>query len=174
MRTQCGSWKEGSLGSKLNPSTTSMPSMMTRHDWPASNDSCTPPPDIPNSMCFASRGSTMIECSLGPSGVPSFSLPIHFRYCGSSLIGEYGSHELPPSALRNKPCGAVPANHTPGSLACPGASQNVWLTLRPCSPSGALGNAGGCATSFHVRPPSVDLIMVGPRWPVLVDASMVR
>ena len=30
----------------------------------------------------------MIECSLGPSGVPSCTVPIHSRYCASSLMGE--------------------------------------------------------------------------------------
>jgi hypothetical protein len=33
----------------------------------------------------------MIECSMGPSGAPSWTVPIHSRYCGSSLIVENGS-----------------------------------------------------------------------------------
>jgi hypothetical protein len=67
----------------------------------------------------------MIECSFGPSGVPSCTVPIHLRYCGSSLIPENGSHEMPPSAERKSPCGEVPAYHAPGSAARPGVSQNV-------------------------------------------------
>src|SRR5476649_41673 len=102
-----------------------MPSMMTCHDAPPSFDSCTPPPDMPKYMCLASRGSTMIECSLGPSGVPSCTVPIHLRYCASSLIGENCAHVMPPSAERNNPCGEVPAYHTSGSSRWPGVSQNV-------------------------------------------------
>jgi hypothetical protein len=43
-------------------------------------------------------GSTMIECSFGPSGVPSCTLPIHCRYCGSSLMHENGAQLMPPSS----------------------------------------------------------------------------
>jgi hypothetical protein len=82
-------------------------------------------------MCFGSRGSTMIECSFGPSGVPSCTVPIHARYCGSSLIGENGAHVTPPSSERNSPCGEVPAYQTPARSAWPGVSQNVWSTARP-------------------------------------------
>src|SRR5574339_702425 len=106
----------------------------------------------------------MIECSLGPSGVPSCTVPIQTRYSGSSLIMEKGAHDTPPSAERNRPCGEVPAYQTPGSLACPGVSQNVWSTLRPL-PSAFFVKAGGCFDSFHVRPRSVDRKMVGPRCP---------
>ena len=69
--------------------------------------------------------STMIECSLGPSGVPSCTVPNHWRYCGSSLMQENGAQLRPPSIERNRPCGEVPAYQTSGSLACAGASQNV-------------------------------------------------
>src|SRR6266436_2213582 len=82
-------------------------------------------PDMAKYRCAGSRGSTMIECSFGPSGVPSCVVPIHFRYCGSSLIPEKGSHVTPPSSERNSPCRDVPAYHESGSLAWPGVSQNV-------------------------------------------------
>ena len=59
----------------------------------------------------------MIECSFGPSGVPSCTVPIHFRNCGSSLMPENGSQVTPPSSERNRPCGEVPAYHAPGSEA---------------------------------------------------------
>ena len=78
----------------------------------------------------------MIECSFGPSGVPSCSLPIHERNCGSSLIMENGSHVSPPSSERKRPCGEVPAYQAFGSLAWHGVSQNVCLTVRPVLPSG--------------------------------------
>ena len=80
---------------------------------------------MPKYRCFGSRGSTMIECIFGPSGVPSCTVPIHSMYCGSSLIGEADVQVTPPSSDRNRPCGDVPAYQTPGSLACPGVSQNV-------------------------------------------------
>ncbi len=89
--------------------------------------------------CAGSRGSTMIECSFGPSGVPSCTVPIHSRYCGSSLMPENGAQVTPPSSERNRPCGEVPAYQTSGSLAWPGVSQKVWSTARPVSPVGGLG-----------------------------------
>src|SRR5882757_9922657 len=107
------------------PSTTSSPATIGVQLCPQSTDSCTPPPDMAKYRCAGSRGSTMIECSFGPSGVPSCAVPIHFRYCGSSLIPEKGSHLTPPSSERNSPCGDVPAYHESGSLAWPGVSQNV-------------------------------------------------
>jgi hypothetical protein len=67
----------------------------------------------------------MIECSLGPSGVPSCTVPIHSRNCGSSLMIENGSQVTPPSDERNRPWGEVPAYHTSRSCARPGASQKV-------------------------------------------------
>ncbi len=67
----------------------------------------------------------MIECSFGPSGVPSCSEPIHSRYFGSSLMVENGSQVTPPSSERNRPWGEVPAYQTFGSLACAGVSQKV-------------------------------------------------
>ncbi len=103
----------------------------------------------------------MIECSLGPSGVPSCTVPIQARYCGSSLIEEKGSHVTPPSSERKSPCGEVPAYQDPGSLGWPGVSQNVWSTARPL-PS-TFAKAGGRAASFHVRPKSVERKTVGPR-----------
>src|SRR5512143_1389344 len=125
MRRQCGSWNVGFEASKPNPSTTSIPLIITRHVLPPSTVSCTPPPDIPKYRCLGSRGSTMIECSFGPSGVPSCTVPIHSRYCGSSLMVENGDQVTPPSSERNSPCGEVPAYQTPGSLACAGVSQKV-------------------------------------------------
>src|SRR5574338_709561 len=114
---QCGSWNVGWLAS--NPSTTSSPFSSGLKVRPPSVDSCTPPPDIAKYKCAGSRGSTMIECSLGPSGVPSCTVPIHSRYCGSSLMLEYGAHVRPPSSERKRPCGDVPAYHTPGCEAGP-------------------------------------------------------
>jgi hypothetical protein len=71
-------------------------------------------------------------------------------------------HDAPPSVLRNRPCGEVPAYHALGSFAWQGVSQNVWSTLR-LPP--AL-NAGGFCASVHVRPRSLERNTVGPRWPV--------
>jgi len=39
-----------------------------------------------------------------------------------------GFHVSPPSSLRKRPCGDVPAYQVRFSLACPGVSQNVWST----------------------------------------------
>ena len=58
-----------------------------------------------------------------PSGVPSCSLPIQARYWGSSLRPEKAAQVAPPSALRNRPCGEVPAYQTPGSSAPAGVSR---------------------------------------------------
>ena len=50
----------------------------------------------------------MIECSFGPSGVPSCGPPIQVRYCGSSFS--------PVSSGQNLPVGLVdPADHTVGT-----------------------------------------------------------
>ena len=136
---------------------------------PPSTDSIVPPLDMLTYMWRASRGSTRIECSLGPSGVPSWSPPHHALRIGCALKPATPSHVAPPSAERNRPCGDVPAHQTPGCDAWPGVSQNVWSTTRPLS--GA--NAGGVAASFHVRPPSVERNTVGPRWPVRAAASSV-
>jgi hypothetical protein len=65
---------------------------------PASCDSCTPPPDIAKYRCAGSRGSTMTECSFGPSGVPSCTVPIHSRNCASSLTAGSGCQVPPPSS----------------------------------------------------------------------------
>ena len=103
-------------------------------------------------MWRASRGSMLMECSFGPSGVPSFSPPVHFRYIGLSLKPVTGAQVSPLSSLLNRPCGEVPAYQTPASLGCAGWSQNTWLTESPFSPSAAFGNAGGREASRHVRP----------------------
>src|SRR6478752_2934301 len=100
-----------------------------------------------------------IECSFAPSGVPSWSPPHHALRFGFALNPATPSHVAPPSTERNRPCGDVPAHHTPGSLGWPGVSQNVWSTTRPL-PS---ANAGGRAASFHERPLSVERKIVGPR-----------
>ena len=121
---------------RSNPSTTSSPSTRVAQVLPPSVDSCTPPLDIAKYRCAGSRGSTMIECSLGPSGVPSCTLPIHSRYCGSSLMPENGAQLTPPSSERNRPCGDVPAYQVSRSPAWPGVSQNVWSTD---APGGSLG-----------------------------------
>src|SRR5258706_11167925 len=103
----------------------------------------------------------MIECSFGPSGVPSFSLPNQARYWLSSLMIENGCQLSPPSSDRNRPCGEVPAYQTPGSFACAGVSQKVCLTERPSVPGGDSPNFGGCLTSVQVLPASVERCMVG-------------
>src|SRR2546427_2919289 len=102
-------------------------------------------------MWAAARGSMTISASNGPSGVPA-SGGAHFGNIGFSFHPATPSQVAPPSGLRNKPGGDVPAHQTPGSLRCPGVSQNVWLTARPCCPSGTLGNAGGRDASFQVWP----------------------
>src|SRR5678815_5992937 len=126
-----------------------MPLISTRHVVPPSSDSCTPPPDMAKYRCLGSRGSTMMECSLGPSGVPSCSVPIQARYCGSSFRPENSFQVTPPSSLRNRPCGEVPAYQTPGSLPWAGVSQKVCFTVRP--PSFFL-KAGGLGDSCQLLP----------------------
>src|SRR5262249_18345471 len=135
------------------PSTTSIPSTSGVQLAPPSTVSCTPPPDMPKYKCLGSRGSTMMECSLGPSGVPSCSLPIQARNFASSLAEENSLKVSPPSSLRNSPCGEVPAYQTPGSFAPAGVSQKVCLTLRPPS---FLAKEGGRLASRQVRPRSVE------------------
>src|SRR5437773_426650 len=109
---------------------------------PPSVVSKTPPLDMPIYMCFASRGSILIECILGPSGVPSCPPPHHVLRIGWSLKPATPFHVLPPSSVLNNPWGDDPPYHTFGSFACPGVSQNVWLSTRPV-PSGLFGKAGG-------------------------------
>ena len=111
---------------------------------------------------------------LGPSGVPSCTVPNHWRYCGSSLMQENGAQLRPPSGERNRPCGEVPAYQTSGSLACAGASQKLWSTLRASRPFLAGPKAGGVSASCQVSPRSVERKIVGPRWPVFAAASSVR
>src|SRR5689334_7910488 len=169
---QCGSWYCSTLASRL--STTSRPFTSDAHVRPASVDSNTPPLDIAGYRCCLSRGSTSTECSLGPSGVPFSTAPIHLLYSGCSFMPATPVHVAPPSSLRNSPCGEVPAYHVPLSLACPGVSQNVWSTTCPFCPSGAFGNAGGRVASFHVLPESCERNTVGPRCPVRAASSSVR
>ncbi len=120
-------------------------------------------------ICAASRGSTRIECSFGPSGVPSWSPPHHALRCGWALNPATPFQLAPPSSERNRPCGDVPANQTPGCDACPGVSQNAWSTTRPLPAS----KAGGVTASFQVLPLSVERNTVGPRCPVRAAASSV-
>ena len=137
---------------------------------PASVDSNTPPLDMPMYMCSGSRGSTRIECSLGPSGVPSWSPPHHALRCGCSLKPSTPVHVAPPSSERNRPCGDVPAYQTPGSRRV--ARRRARTCDRRCARCRRL-NAGGRAASFQVRPRSVERKTVGPRWPVRAAASSV-
>ena len=95
------------------------PRLSGRQSAPPSVDSKMPPLDIPMYMWRASRGSTRIECSFGPSGVPSWSPPHHALRCGCSLKPSTPAHVTPPSAERNSPCGEVPAYQTPGSRRVP-------------------------------------------------------
>ena len=67
----------------------------------------------------------MTECSFGPSGVPSCTVPIHSRNCGSSFTAGSGAQVTPPSSERNRPCGEVPAYQVSRSLAWSGVSQKV-------------------------------------------------
>jgi hypothetical protein len=64
------------------------------------------------------------------------------------------SQVAPPSALRNRPGGEVPAHQTPGSSAWPGSSQKLWSTARARG-SSDLAKAGGLAASVQVAPSSV-------------------
>ena len=171
-RTQCGSWASTLLAS--TPSTTSRPRISVDQLRPASCDSCTPPPDMAKYRCAGSRGSTITECSFGPSGVPSCTVPIHPRNCASSLTAGSGSQLTPPSSDRNSPCGDVPAYQVSRSLAWPGVSQNVWSTERAGRPPVGAAKAGGKRASFQMRPRLVERKIVGPRWPVLAAASSVR
>ena len=75
---------------------------------------------MPMYMCAALRGSMRIECSFGPSGVPSLSSPHHALRCGCSLKPSTPRHVAPPSSERNNPCGEVPAYQTPGCDTWPG------------------------------------------------------
>ena len=122
-RTQCGSWNATLEGSSC--STTSRPFTSGDQVAPPSRDSCTPPLDMPTYRCAASRGSTRIEWSFGPSGVPSWGPPIHARYFGSSFRPDTGAHVAPPSSDRKSPWGEVPAYHVSSSLGWPGVSQKV-------------------------------------------------
>ena len=72
---------------------------------PWSTDSNTPPQDIPTHMCFGPRGSTRIECILGPSGFPSRSPPTQSNRFGCSLKLLTPSQVRPQSAERKSPCG---------------------------------------------------------------------
>ena len=160
---QCGSWNDGSLGSKLSASTTSIPSMITRamirrrtihaRRRPTSRTACAP----------GSRGSMMIECSLGRPGVPSFSL-YPFTVLRVVVDDEYGCHELPRRAAGW--AGAVPAN---GFRAAERALAPARCVITRALQSGAW-ETPAVAPLFHMRR-SVELIMVGPRCPVLVDAA---
>ena len=85
-----------------------------------------------------SRGSTITEWSIEPSGVPSTSgHSAHSPQRGWSFQPATGAQVSPWSSLRNRPCGEPPAYQEPGSSAWPGVSQNTALRERPwASPSG--------------------------------------
>src|SRR5438552_3951531 len=94
---------------------TSTPLLSGFQSAPRSVDSNVPPPDIDMYRCFESRGSTTIEWTFGPSGVPSLSPPHHSLRCGCLLKPSTPCHVSPASSLRKSPCGDVPAYQTPGS-----------------------------------------------------------
>ena len=120
-------------------------------------------------MCDASRGSTSTEWSIDPSGVFCSGHSAQVSHIALSFQPSTGSQVSPPSAVVNRPCGDPPANHTPGSSACPGVSQNTAESARPSrSP---LWNAGGRDASVQVFPRSSDRNTVGPRCPVRMAAS---
>ena len=119
-----------------------------------------------------SRGSTRIECSLPPSGVPSWSPPHHALRCGCSLNPATPSQVAPPSsraeqALRRG--AGVPdaglASRVPASartcgrrcVRCPGLERRRPRGLLP----------GAAAVRRSGRPS-------GPRWPVRAATSSVR
>src|SRR5258706_1145772 len=171
-RRQCGSWPYSALGSGRKSA--AVPRLSGVHVLPRSRDSNTPPPERPMYRCFASNGSTLIECSVPPSGGASCKPPIHLRRAGFALTPSTPCHVLPPSSEANRACGDVPAYQRPGSVACPGVSQNTWLTDSPGPPGGALAKAGGVAASCHEAPRSSERKTVGPRWPARTAARSVR
>ena len=58
------------------------PLLRGRQLLPASSVVKTPPPESPKYILLGSRGSMMMEWSLGPSGVPLSSGPLHFSRSG--------------------------------------------------------------------------------------------
>ena len=69
-------------------------------------------------MVDGSRGSTITECSIEPSGVFSSGHSHQVSHIGWSFHPVTGSQVSPPSSVRNRPCGeAPPAYHEPGSSA---------------------------------------------------------
>src|SRR5688500_11261593 len=107
-------------------------------------------------ICLASRGSILIECNNGPSGVPPCGSPTQSVRLGFSLNPSTPCHVFPPSSLLNNPCGDVPAYHTSDSEGWPGVNQKVCLTARASFSSVALLNAGGLTASCQFLPPSVE------------------
>ncbi len=112
-----------------------------------------------------------MECVKGPSG--GSPPAVHLITSALSLKPFTGSHLSPPSVVRNRPNGTVPAYQVPGCDACPGVSQNTALTAFFFFGSLLLGNAGGLLASFHVLPPSVERNTVGPMCPVREPISSV-
>src|SRR5579863_7238382 len=117
----------------------STPLLSGAQDRARSRLSKTPPVEVATYMWAASRGSMTTWFSNGPSGVPE-SAGTHLSYIGCSLNPSTLAQVSPLSSLTNRPGGEAPAHQTPGSLAWPGSSQNVWSTERALAPSATLGN----------------------------------
>src|SRR5207237_9282804 len=129
------------------------PRLSGRQSAPRSVDSKKPPVESPRYRWFLSRGSTDTEWVTAPPGGANFgsSLFDHCLRIGWLLNPTTSSQVLPPSSVRPRPWGDVPAYHTPGSLACPGVSQNTAETDRP----GATASTwSGRSSSVHFSVPS--------------------
>jgi hypothetical protein len=63
----------------------------------------TPPPDRPMYRWAASKGSTLVECSVPPSGGASCGPPIQRRRSGFALKPATPSEVSPPSSETKRP-----------------------------------------------------------------------
>src|SRR5262245_52609792 len=119
---QCGSCPYSGYGSGLKFASTA--SLRGAQLAPRSVLSKLPPPEAFTYRCAGSRGSTITECRIEPSGVWS-SGGHHLKRIGCSFQPSTPLHVTPPSSLRKSAGGDSPAYQTPGSLACPGVRWKV-------------------------------------------------
>ena len=135
-------------------------------------DSNTPPMEIARYRCFASRGSTRIECRNSPSGVREPRRPLR-----THRVVVEARDRLPvlTAVLRaEQSCGALPAYHVPCSDGMTGREPEHPLDGAAAdSALDYFAKGRRLRASRQVLPRSLERNTVGPKCPVLAAISSV-
>ena len=128
-RTQCGSWPNSGSGSGKNVATAARVERLPVVAAVGALEHAA----APTGRCRGARRRAGRRSPSAASSRRACSRTGHSAHVSHSLWSFQpltGSHVSPPSSVRNRPCGDPPAYQTPGSLLCPGVSQNTAFRLR--------------------------------------------